>query len=207
MALHLTSRPSAQRTFPSAVAIDGASQAPTADPGGTDRSRFDGHRRRRVPHRVAAAMLAGAAIALLSALPATAAWPVASRSSYVSQWYRTGHPAMDLADDKWTRVVPVKSGKVVFAGWKSNCGGYQVWVSHGDGLYTAYYHLAREVTYRGAWVTGGSETIGYVGTTGCATGPHLHIEVWRGYPWSSGSGRVNPWNYVDAGYFLPYRYR
>jgi hypothetical protein len=31
--------------------------------------------------------------------------------------------------------------------------------------------------------------------------------VWRGYPWSSGSYRVNPWTYIDSGTYLPYRYR
>lgn len=138
---------------------------------------------------------------------ATAAWPVASRSSRVSQYYSTRHRAVDIAAPSGTRVVPVRSGRTVFAGWKNNCGGYQVWVNNGNGLYTAYYHLRREVSYRGEVVTGGSETIGYVGATGCATGPHLHVEVWRGYPWRSGSYRVNPWRYIDSGYYLPYRYR
>jgi len=118
-----------------------------------------------------------------------------------------GHVAIDNAAHSWTRIVPIRSGKVVFAGWKSNCGGYQVWVSHGNGLYSAYYHMSRENSYRGEWVSGGSETIGWVGSTGCATGPHLHIEVWRGYPWRSGSYRVNPWGFIDNGYYLPYRYR
>ena len=42
-------------------------------------------------------------------------------------------------------------GKVVFAGWKSNCGGYQVWVSHGNGLYSAYYHLRSESVSKGQY--------------------------------------------------------
>lgn len=90
----------------------------------------------------------------------------------------------------------MRSGRVIFAGWKSNCGGYQVWVSHGNGLYTGYYHMSREVTRVGARVSGGSTTLGYVGRSGCATGPHLHFEVWRGYPWRVGSHRVNPLNYM-----------
>ena len=138
---------------------------------------------------------------------ASAAWPVANRASYVSRGYTSGHRAVDIAAPRGTRVVPLRSGKTTFAGYRRNCGGYQVYVNHGNGLHSAYYHLSRETSWRGEWVTGGSETIGYVGTSGCATGPHLHIEVWRGYPWRSGSYRVNPWNYIDSGTYLPYRYR
>jgi murein DD-endopeptidase MepM/ murein hydrolase activator NlpD len=145
-------------------------------------------------------------IALIVPNIALAQWPVASRSSYVSQRFHDGHRGLDIAADKWTRVIPIATGKVVFAGWKNNCGGYQVWIRHSSGRYTAYYHLARETTYYGDYV-GGSDRLGYVGTTGCATGPHVHVEVWSSYPWRSGSYRLNPWNYVMSGYYLPYRYR
>ena len=138
---------------------------------------------------------------------AMASWPVANRSSYVSRGYSSGHKALDIAATRGTRVLPIRSGKTVFAGYRSNCGGNQVWVSHGNGLYSAYYHLSRDTTWRGEYLTGGSETLGYVGTSGCASGPHLHVEVWKGYPWRSGSYRVNPWGYVDSGTYLPYRYR
>jgi murein DD-endopeptidase MepM/ murein hydrolase activator NlpD len=164
-------------------------------------------RRRGITRRLSIALVASAAITVIGALPASAAWPVATRSSYVSQYAHRGHVAIDIAAHAWTRIVPIRSGRVVFAGWKSNCGGYQVWVSHGNGLYSAYYHMSRENSYRGEWVTGGRETIGWVGSTGCATGPHLHVEVWRGYPWRSGSYRVNPWGFIDNGSYLPYRYR
>ncbi|HKG56994.1 MAG TPA: M23 family metallopeptidase [Candidatus Limnocylindrales bacterium] len=146
-------------------------------------------------------------IAVLVPSVVAAYWPVASRYSYVSQWYSSYHRAIDIYAAGGTRVVPVRTGTTIFAGYRSNCGGYQVWVSHGNGLYTAYYHLSRIYTYRGEVVTGGSETIGAVGRSGCATGTHLHVEVWHGYPWHSGSYRVNPWNYIDYGYYLPYRYR
>ena len=149
------------------------------------------------------------AIAATLILPAAvfAKWPVANTSSYVSQGYSSSHKAYDIASYAGTRVVPARSGTVKFAGWKANCGGYQVYVYHGNGLYSAYYHLRRETSFRGEIVSGGTETIGYVGMSGCASGPHLHLEVWRGFPWAGGSYRINPWAYVDEGYYLPYRYR
>jgi murein DD-endopeptidase MepM/ murein hydrolase activator NlpD len=167
-------------------------------------------RRARTPRRrriVATGAALGATLALLYTLTAVASWPVASRSSFVSQWYHSTHRAIDVAATSGTRVVPIAGGRVVFAGWKSNCGGYQVWVSHGNGVYSAYYHLKREVSYSGESVRKGTTTLGYVGMTGCATGPHTHVEVWHGYPWRSGSYRVNPWGYIDSGYFEPSRYR
>ena len=148
------------------------------------------------------------ALAIVSSAVATAAWPVQDRYSYVSQSFHDGHRGMDLAADRGTKVASIGNGKVVFAGWKSNCGGYQVWIRHPDGVtYSAYYHLSKEVTYAGEYVTGESEVIGYVGSTGCASGPHVHTEVWKGYPWRTGSYRVNPYNYVMKGTWLPYRYR
>lgn len=150
-----------------------------------------------------------AAVLVAIVLPAAvlAHWPVENRYSYVSQTYWSGHRAYDVASYKGTYVAPIRSGKVVFAGWRNNCGGYQIWVSHGNGLYSAYYHLSRVLVVRGQWVTDSTTRIGAVGESGCATGPHVHVEVWRGYPWASGSYRVNPWTYIDFGTWLPYRYR
>lgn len=162
----------------------------------------------RAPRRrITFAAIAAALLALAVALPAIAYWPVASRSAYVSRGYTTSHRGYDIAAARGTRIVPVRSGTVVFAGWRSNCGGYQVWVSHGNGLYTAYYHMSREVSWSGRAVSAQSSTLGYVGSSGCSTGNHVHVEVWRGYPWRSGSYRVNPWNYIASGSYLPYRYR
>ena len=149
------------------------------------------------------------ALAVAITLPAItmAAWPVQSRSSYVSQHFHDGHRGLDIVAPYGTGIVPIRSGKVVYAGYRSNCGGYQVWIRHENGRYTAYYHLSREITYAGEYVTGGSERIGYLGRSGCASGAHVHVEVWTGYPWRTGSYRLNPWNSVDSGYWLPYRYR
>lgn len=154
------------------------------------------------------AVIAASLTAMILPATASAAWPIVDRSSYISQGYGWSHKALDIAAPYGTRVVPVRSGRVTFAGWRSNGGGYQVVVYHGNGLYSAYYHLSREVVYKGKWVYGQQTTLGYVGSSGKATGPHTHTEVWRnGSPWSSGAYRVNPWSYVDSGWYFPWRYR
>jgi murein DD-endopeptidase MepM/ murein hydrolase activator NlpD len=153
------------------------------------------------------AILAALVVAVVLPAAVAASWPVANRYSWVSQGYHLTHKAYDLASYSGTPIVPMRSGRVVFAGWKNNCGGYQVWVSHGNGLYSAYYHMLSVSSYKGEYVTASVTRLGKVGMSGCATGPHVHMEVWRGYPWASGSYRVNPWNYIDAGTWLPYRYR
>ena len=151
-------------------------------------------------------MVAALTVALILPVVVLASWPVASRSSYVSQGWHSYHRADDIAAAKGTPVVPIKSGKVVYVGWRHNCGGLQIYVSHGNGLYSAYYHLSAESVYRGKSVSP-SARIGRVGESGCAKGSHLHVEVWRGYPWHSGSYRVRPWSYIDSGTFLPSQYR
>jgi murein DD-endopeptidase MepM/ murein hydrolase activator NlpD len=156
--------------------------------------------------RIRRATFAALTAALLLPSIALAYWPLASQSTYVSQWYHSGHRGIDIAAPSGTKVLPMKYGVVRFAGWKSNCGGYQVWVSHGDGTYSAYYHLKAENTYRGQAVYGQKTVIGWVGKTGCASGNHVHMEVWRGYPWASGSYRVNPWTYIAGGTYFPTRY-
>jgi murein DD-endopeptidase MepM/ murein hydrolase activator NlpD len=150
-----------------------------------------------------------AAIVVAIVLPAAviAHWPVTDHYAWVSQGYWSGHRAYDLAAPKGTEVVPIRTGRVVFAGWKNNCGGYQVWVSHGNGLYSAYYHLSAIQSWKGETVYDSKTHLGRVGESGCATGYHTHVEVWRGYPWASGSYRVSPWPYIDSGIWLPYRYR
>ncbi len=120
------------------------------------------------------------------------AWPVAG--GYISQYYHYGHPALDIAGDYGLGVKAAASGTVIFAGWKSNGGGYQIWIAHGSGLYTTYNHLSAVAVSTGERV-GRGEFIGRLGTSGWATGPHLHFEVWRGGIWNGGS-RGNPLAYL-----------
>jgi murein DD-endopeptidase MepM/ murein hydrolase activator NlpD len=153
------------------------------------------------------ALVAALTVALILPAVVSATWPVATRSSYISRGWHTYHKADDIAAPWGTPIVPVMSGKVIYVGRKSNCGGLQVYVSHGNGLYSAYYHLSAESVYLGKWVTQSSTRIGRVGTSGCASGPHLHVEMWQGTPWHRGSIRIHPWSYIDSGTYLPSRYR
>jgi murein DD-endopeptidase MepM/ murein hydrolase activator NlpD len=120
------------------------------------------------------------------------AWPVAG--GYISQYFHYGHYAIDIAADRGTPVKAAAAGVVIFSGWKTNGGGYQVWISHGSGLYTTYNHMSSLSVGRGQHVSR-SQMVGRVGMTGNATGPHLHFEVWRGPVWAGGT-RVNPLLYL-----------
>jgi murein DD-endopeptidase MepM/ murein hydrolase activator NlpD len=120
------------------------------------------------------------------------AWPV--DGGYISQYFHYGHYAIDIAADYGTRVKAAAAGTVIFAGWKSNGGGYQVWIAHGSGLYTTYNHMSAITVGRGQHVSRGQQ-VGRIGQSGNATGPHLHFEVWRGPIWDGGT-RVNPLIYL-----------
>ena len=82
-------------------------------------------------------------------------WPVVGGGNYISQYYHYGHYAIDIAADYGSTVRAAASGTVIFAGWKSNGGGYQVWISHGSGLYTTYSHMSADHGRRGRGRLGG----------------------------------------------------
>ena len=119
------------------------------------------------------------------------AWPVPGGS--ISQYFSYGHQAVDIAADYGTPIHAAANGVVTFAGWRNNGGGYQVWISHGGGIYTTYNHMSSLAVSAGASV-GRGDFIGRVGATGAATGPHCHFEVWIGPIWDGGY-RVNPLAY------------
>ena len=75
------------------------------------------------------------------------------------------------------RSSPSTDGTVSRAGW---AGGYgnQVRLNHAGGLATSYSHMSRIAVAPGARVRQG-QVIGYVGSTGLSTGPHLHFEIYR----------------------------
>jgi murein DD-endopeptidase MepM/ murein hydrolase activator NlpD len=120
------------------------------------------------------------------------AWP--APGGRISQYYHYGHYGLDIDGSTGDSIIAAASGTVTFAGWKSNGGGYQVWISHGSGLYTTYNHMSSVSVGRGQHVSKG-QRVGRMGATGFATGSHLHFEVWKGPIWSGGT-RVNPLAYL-----------
>jgi murein DD-endopeptidase MepM/ murein hydrolase activator NlpD len=87
------------------------------------------------------------------------------------------HPGVDIALPHGTPIVAVRAGHVSFAGWN---GGYgrMVSIKHSDGYTSVYGHMQRFIVSNGQSVRAG-QTIGYVGSTGYSTGPHLHFELRR----------------------------
>ena len=88
---------------------------------------------------------------------------------------RRAHTGVDLAAPSGTPIYATADGVVSKAEWYSSYGNY-VSIEHGAELQTRYAHMSRIAVASGARVKKG-EIIGYVGSTGRSTGPHLHYEV------------------------------
>lgn len=88
------------------------------------------------------------------------------------------HTGVDVPARAGTPVGAAGHGIVAFAGWNDGGYGYLVVVRHRLGFESWYAHLSRIAASIGQAVVGGSR-VGYVGSTGRATGPHLHFEVRR----------------------------
>lgn len=115
----------------------------------------------------------------------------------VSQPFKADkHKGIDLAAPNGTPVYAVADGVVVAAGnspWDSKGSyGYEVAISHGDGVYTNYAHLKKGsiCVAVGAKVKAGQK-IALSNNTGTSSGPHLHFELHLG-KWN----RVDPWPYI-----------
>ena len=91
--------------------------------------------------------------------------------------YRWGalHPGIDIAPPYGTPIAAAKSGVVIQAGPYYGYGNF-VMIDHGGGMVTGYGHQSRIAVTQGQTVRQG-QIIGYVGSTGDSTGPHLHFEV------------------------------
>ena len=100
------------------------------------------------------------------------------------------HYGIDLAASSGTPIVATRDGKVTVAKYSSSAG-YYVTLSHGDGFSSQYMHMTHYIVKVGQQVSAG-EVIGYVGSTGASTGPHLHFSILY-----NGS-HVNPANYIKV---------
>ena len=87
----------------------------------------------------------------------------------------TGHRAIDYAAPSGTPIRSVGDGTVSFAGWNGSYGN-MVSVRHNGTYSTNYAHMSKMAVKKGAKVKQG-DIIGYVGSTGFSTGPHLHYEM------------------------------
>ena len=89
------------------------------------------------------------------------------------------HTGVDYAAPTGTPVKSIGDGTVVSAGWAGG-GGNQIKIRHNSVWQTAYLHLSRfaKGIKAGTRVKQG-EVIGYVGSTGVSTGPHLDFRVWK----------------------------
>jgi murein DD-endopeptidase MepM/ murein hydrolase activator NlpD len=109
--------------------------------------------------------------------PIPLAWPLRAAVGDAFGPRGTGfHPGLDLRAPTGTRVGAAAAGRVVFAGYDAGGYGNLVEVAHGNGVVTMYAHLSRISVRLGAAVAAGTR-VGRVGSTGEATGPHLHFEV------------------------------
>lgn len=88
----------------------------------------------------------------------------------------TGHRAIDYAAASGTPIRAVGDGTVTFAGWSKAGFGYLTSIRHNNSYSTNYAHQSKIIVKKGQRVRQG-QTIGYVGSTGFSTGPHLHYEM------------------------------
>jgi peptidoglycan hydrolase-like protein with peptidoglycan-binding domain len=111
------------------------------------------------------------------ALPLPLAWPMSSHrlgdlfGPRGDRW----HSGIDIPARLGTPVYAARSGEVVWAGWRDGYG-FLVTVAHGHGERSMYAHLSRIDVRVGVWI-GQGVRVGLVGSTGDASGPHLHFEV------------------------------
>jgi murein DD-endopeptidase MepM/ murein hydrolase activator NlpD len=91
------------------------------------------------------------------------------------------HSGVDFKGTYGTPIYAATDGAVAYAGRKGGYGNF-VQLNHGGGLATGYAHMSRIVAAPGQRVRQG-QIIGYIGSTGLSTGPHLHYELYRnGHP-------------------------
>ncbi len=102
--------------------------------------------------------------------------------------YKT-HTGIDIGASYGTSIIAANKGTVIVSGWQSGYG-YAVIIDHGGGISTLYGHCSKLFVAVGDNVDAG-EVIAKVGSTGLATGPHLHFEVRKN------GATVDPLQYVS----------
>jgi murein DD-endopeptidase MepM/ murein hydrolase activator NlpD len=115
-------------------------------------------------------------------------------SAYGPRW-GTFHKGIDFGAHYGAPIRAIGDGVVVGAGYQSGESGYGLItiIRHGNGYFSAYAHQSSMVVQDGDHVTAG-QLIGYVGSTGHVTGPHLHFELRT----EAHGGQVNPTTWLRA---------
>ena len=116
-----------------------------------------------------------------SSLTMPAAGPITSYFGYRYHpilHFTRFHAGVDIGAGWGSPIVAAGDGRVIGAGWG---GGYgrEVEIAHGSGVISVYGHMSGIVAQPGSFVRAG-QLIGYVGSSGLSTGPHLHFEVRQG---------------------------
>jgi murein DD-endopeptidase MepM/ murein hydrolase activator NlpD len=109
-------------------------------------------------------------------------WPVNGPVTSPFGWrihpilgYKKFHTGIDIGVGYGTPIHAADSGSVIYATWMGGYGNVII-IDHGRGISTLYAHQSSLAVGTGAHVTRG-QVVGYVGSTGFSTGPHLHFEV------------------------------
>ena len=103
--------------------------------------------------------------------------------------YKRMHNGIDMACASGTPIYATRSGTVTVASYQAGGAGNYVSINHGDGFSSIYMHMTHYIVYAGQQVSKG-QVIGYVGSTGISTGPHLHFGI------SYAGTYVNPLAYI-----------
>jgi murein DD-endopeptidase MepM/ murein hydrolase activator NlpD len=112
-------------------------------------------------------------------------WPAGNRSLSGNDYW-DGHQGIDVAAGEGAPIYAADNGTVVYAGWNAHGYGNMVMIDHGTGYATLYAHLSAVNVACAVGVAQG-QVIGYAGSTGNSTGPHLHFEL------RYNGGTINPW--------------
>ncbi len=95
---------------------------------------------------------------------------------WITQKFSSTHAGVDFAAELGTPVFSTMNGTITFTGWDEALGNV-VKITNKQGFKTVYGHLARITAVEGVHITTGN-LIGFVGSTGKSSAPHLHYEVW-----------------------------
>ncbi|MFZ2488193.1 MAG: LysM peptidoglycan-binding domain-containing M23 family metallopeptidase [Anaerolineae bacterium] len=101
-------------------------------------------------------------------------WPLAG--GVLTQGFRTGHRAIDVGAPIGTPVYAADNGVVLKSEYGTDGYGGRVIIDHQNDYVTLYAHLSQSIVQAGDLVREG-QIVGYVGSTGNSTGPHLHFEI------------------------------